>query len=197
MSYGKLPKLSAVKSWMRQLASVHGIPEQVKDTWDHSTVIWHFADQIAIYAIQNGYSVDRRFLKIACYIHDIGKMVTGGWASRHLRPGIFHIYEGYYFLKNKGFDELANVCVCHLCGVGSTKSLNKKFGFMPKDFFPKKIEEKIVAYVDSRTDPKKGVGPFIWPISYPLKHFKKYPGVVPRLKIQHEYIKRITNNYLT
>lgn len=192
MSKDKLPSLFQVKNWMRQLAAVHGIPEQLTDTWKHSTVIWHFADRIARYAMKNGYAVDRRFLKIACYIHDLGRMVTGGFASRTLRPAIFHLYEGYYFFMNKGYPKLARVCVSHVCGVGSTKALNKQYGFIAKNFFPKTIEEKIVAYVDSRTDPKKGVGPYVWPIDYPLKRFKKYTGVVPRLKAQHQFMQKIT-----
>lgn len=196
MSYGKLPELKTVKSWMRQLASINGIPEQVKDTWDHSTVIWHFADRIARLAISNGYKVDRKFLKVACYIHDIGKMVTGGWASKHLRPEIFHIYEGFYFLHNKGYQNLARVCLSHLCGVGSSKKLNKKFGFENKAYYAESIEEKIVAYVDARTDPKKGVGPYVWPIERPLRQFRKFPGVVPRLKTQHSFILKITNNQI-
>jgi len=177
---------------MRQLASVHRIPGQVKDTWRHSTVIWRFADSIARSAILNGYSVDRKFLKVACYIHDLGRMVTGGLASRQLRPAIYHLYEGYYFLINRGYPQLARVCLSHVCGVGSTAALNKRYGFIAKNYFPKSIEEKIVAYADARTDPKKGVGPYIWPFSYPVKRFKKYPGVVIRLKRQQSFIIKIT-----
>ncbi|MFH0804846.1 MAG: hypothetical protein V1916_01475, partial [Patescibacteria group bacterium] len=136
--------------------------------------------------------VDRNFLKIACYIHDIGKMVTGSWASRHLRPDIFHLYEGYYFMVNKGYENLARVCVCHVCGAGADRQLNRQNGFIPKDFFPRSVEEKIVGYADARTDPKPDVGPYVWPISRPLTQFKKHRGVVPRLRANHRFIQRIT-----
>lgn len=178
---------------MVKIAAENGIPSQVNNTWRHSTVVWRFADKIGRLATKNDYQVNLKFLKIACYIHDIGRMVTGSKASKNIKPAIFHFYDGYRLMKKMGYPKLAHVCVSHAAGAGLDKKVNKHYGFIARDFFPKSIEEKIIAYADSRTDYKKGRGPFIHSFNFAYQRFKKYPGCGKRLKENHQFIQTITD----
>ena len=192
MKEGKLPTLVQIKKLMVKIASENGIKKQVNNTRRHSVVVWHLADKIACLASKNGYKVDRKFLKVGCYIHDIGRMVTGSKGSKELQPDIFHFYEGYYIMIAHNYPELARICVCHACGAGLDKKINKRYNFIARNFFPRTIEEKIIAYADARTDYKKGKGSYIWPFTKAYNRFKKYSGVGKRLKQNHQFIKRIT-----
>lgn len=193
MKKDKPPTLALIKRLMQKLARENGIPGQFANTWRHSTVVWRFADKIGRLAKKNGYQVDLKFLKIAGYVHDIGRMMTGSKASKILKPAIFHFYEGCHLMKKLGYPRLARVCISHAAGAGLDKKTNKQFGFLAKDFFPKTIEEKIVAYADSRTDYKKGRGPFIHSFNFAYQRFKRYPGCGKRLKENHQFIQKITN----
>lgn len=189
----KLPTLVQIKRLMQSLAKENRITKQFSNTWRHSTIVWHFAHNIATLAIKNNYDVDLKFLKIICYIHDIGRMITGSKGSKILKPGIFHFYDGYYLMKKLGYPKLASVCVSHATGIGLNKTINKRYGFISKDFFPQSIEEKIIAYADSRTNYKKSVGAFIDSFAFSYNRFKKYPGVGRKLNENHQFIQKITN----
>lgn len=179
---------------MKGLADRNNISRQAANTWRHSEVVWRFAYRIAKFAIKNGYQINLKFLKTGCYIHDIGRMVVGSKGTRELKNPIYHFYEGYHIMKYWGYPELARICLCHACGGGLDRKTNIKFGFYKKDYFPKTIEEKIIAYSDARTDFKVGIGPIIWPISKSYKRFKIYPGAGRRLMNNHRFILKITNN---
>lgn len=191
----KLPTLKQIRQWMTRIAKQNGIVRQVGNTWRHSTVVWRFAYKIAGLAIKNGYQVDLKFLKIACYSHDIGRMMSGGAkSSKALELVIFHFYDGYHLMKKFGYSKLARVCIFHAGGSGLDKKTNQKYGFIPRDFFPRTIEEKIIAYADSRADYKESKGPFINSFKFSYNRFKKYPGVAKRLKQNYQFIKKITNH---
>ncbi len=84
--------------------------------------------------------VDRRLLEAGAILHDIGKTVI---------KGIRHGVEGYYILKNEGYDEvLARFCRTHV-GAGLTKKEAKKLGLPDMDYIPKTLEEKIVCHADT------------------------------------------------
>lgn len=193
MKKDKLPTPGQIKSLMKKIAGQNGIPRQFPNTWRHSNVVWRLAGKIGRLAKKNGYQIDLKFLKIACYVHDIGRMVTGSQGSKILKPAIFHFYQGYRLLKKLGYPKLARLCVSHAAGAGLDKKINKKYGFMAKDFFPKTIEEKILAYADSRTGYKTGQGSIIIPFKQTYNRFKKYSGYGKRLKENHQFIQKITN----
>ncbi len=192
MAKNELPTLVQIKKLMNKIASRNGIRKQVKNTWCHSIIVWRFADKIFRLSQKNGYKVDRKFLKVGCYVHDIGRMVTGSKGSKKLQPDIFHFYEGYKIMKVQGYPRLARLCVSHACGAGLDKNTNKQYSFIAKDFFPRTIEEKIIAYADARIDYKKGIGPCLWPFAKAFNKFKKYPGVGKRLKQNHQFVQKIT-----
>jgi len=65
-------------------------------------------------------------------------------------------------------------------------------GFISRNFFPRTIEEKIIAYADARTSYKKGEGPYIGSFNKAYNRFKKYRGVGKRLKENQRFIQKIT-----
>ncbi|MCH7492972.1 HD domain-containing protein, partial [Patescibacteria group bacterium] len=170
------------------------ISQQVNNTWRHSTIVWKFANDIAQQAIKNGYIVDRKLLKVGCYVHDMGRMVTGSKGSKIMMHPIYHLYEGYRILKKRGFPVLARICICHAGGGGLDKITNKKHGFMARDFFPRTMEEKIIAYADARASYRKGQGPYIGSYAKAYNRFRRYRGHGKRLSQAHKFVKEITAN---
>ncbi|MDD3887360.1 MAG: HDIG domain-containing protein [Patescibacteria group bacterium] len=194
----KLPSLLQVKSLMKKIAKENGISEQVDETWDHETVVWNFSKKIANLAIKNGYKIDLDFLKIGCYIHDLGRMISGSKASKELQPAIYHGLRGYELAKKMKWPEkIARVCIRHMGGVGQTKEVNKKIGLGNKDTLAKTIEEKILAYSDCRTffNVEKNKAD-IYPFKISYNRFKAYPRVGKILMKNKEYIDKITGGKL-
>lgn len=194
MSSVKLPTLWELRSLLRRTAREHGIPSQFKNTWQHSTVDWRFSDRIAKLAMGNGYRVNRKLLKIGCYAHDAGRTIIGGKGSSELRPAVYHFYEGYRLMQRHGYPALARICVSHGGGSGIDRVTNKRHGFINKDFFPRSIEEKIIAYADALATYSKRRGPYIGPFQVAYRRFKKYPGAGPRLLKVRGFIHRITKD---
>lgn len=197
MKYGKLPSLTFVRSLLKRLANAHGISKQFNNTWRHSTVEWKFAEKIMRIAQRNGCHVNNRFLQIAFYVHDTGRMTTGSKASKILRPAIFHFYAGYDIWTALDFPALARICVVHAGGAGLDKNTNRRNGFLNKNFFPETTEEKIVSYVDCRSDYSTRKGPYIGSFAEAFKRFCHYPGAAARLKKLQAYISKITNGAMT
>ncbi|MFA6296676.1 MAG: HD domain-containing protein [Patescibacteria group bacterium] len=194
----KMPSLLQIKSFMKKVAKENGISEQVDETWDHETRVWKFAEKIAKLAIKNGNKVDLDFLKIACYTHDLGRMVSGSKASKELEPAIFHGMRGYKLAKEQGWPEkLARVCIRHMGGIGQTKEVNKKIGLGNKDTLAKTIEEKILAYADCRTffNVEKGRAD-IYPFDVTYRRFKVYPRAGELLLKNKKFIDKITGGKL-
>lgn len=183
---------------MHVIARQNGIPTQAVNTWQHSAVVWKFAQKISSFAMKNGYKINLTFLKTACYIHDIGRMVTGSKASKKLKPAIGHFYAGYQIINTRGYPKLARICICHAGGTGLDAVTNKKNGFTAMNYFPRTIEEKIIAYADMRTSWKPRTGPYIWSFDEAYKRFKRYeiPGNNRLMKIQR-YIQNITNGKIS
>jgi putative nucleotidyltransferase with HDIG domain len=187
-----LPSLQKIKVLMEKIARRNGISKQAKDTWRHSRAIFHFAEEIAKCAIKNGFRVNLKFLKIACFTHDIGRMVTGSRATEELKNPIYHGIEGYKICKKAGFKEkLARVCQRHTGGTGLPKSENIKYRIARKDTFAETLEEKILGYADFRTFGIDGV-PKIVSFQKAYNRFKKYPGAEQRIKKLQKFIKKIT-----
>jgi len=188
----KLPSLKQIKKLMEKIAQNNGIPKQAKDTWEHSKCVWRFAKKIAKYAMANGYAVDLNFLKIACFVHDIGRMVTGSKKTKELKDPIYHGIGGYKICKKAGFSErLARVCQRHIGGTGLPKKINIQYGLAKNDTFAKTLEEKILGYADLRTFGTGGI-PQIVSFKKAYNRFKKYPGAEERIKKAHQFIKKIT-----
>lgn len=184
----KIFDLKQIKSLMIKIAARNTIPKQANNTWRHSQCVWGFAQKIGKLAIKNGYKVDLKFLKLACFIHDLGRMQTGSKATRELLPAVSHGYLGYKLARKYGIPKkLAEVCRRHTGGTGLSALENKKLGFGKRSTFARTIEEKILGYADCRTFHHK-----IAPFSKAYQRFSKFPGQGPRLLTLQKFIKKIT-----
>lgn len=185
INYPALPK---IRFLMTKTARQNGIPKQAENTWCHSRCVWNFAKKIAQIAIKNNYKVDLKFLKAACFIHDLGRMETGSKKSRELLDPVYHGYLGYKLALKYGLPKkLAEACRRHLGGVGLPALENKKYKIGNCSTFAKTIEEKILGYADCRTFHHK-----IAPFSKAYQRFSKFPGQGPRLLALQKFIKKIT-----
>lgn len=192
---GKKYSLPAIKSLMRKIAKENLIPEEVKGTWRHSKVVYNFAKSISRIAFKNGYKINRPFLKSGCFVHDIGRMVTGSKGSRILEDAVYHGLRGYQILKNNGYPEqFARICLVHLNGTGLDIIANRKYGiFKNRNTLAKTIEERIIGYADARTSFNKQKNkPVIESFAWAYNRFSKYPRVGPRLLKNHAFIQKIT-----
>jgi len=191
-----LPSLNEIKNLMEKIAKKNGILEEVENILDHCNCVWKFSEKIAKSAIKNGYNIDLDFLKIACYVHDIGRMMCGSKASRELKSDIYHGMDGYNIIKKQGWSEkLARVCVRHMGGVGQPKDVNEQIGFGDQDTLAETNEEKILAYADCRVFYNKELGRAdIESFEWAYNRFKIHSGVGELLKKNHDYIAKITNN---
>ncbi|MFH1366695.1 MAG: HD domain-containing protein [Patescibacteria group bacterium] len=199
MYKGKKYSLPVIKSLMKKIAKENLIPEEVKVAWVHSKVVYNFADRIAGVAAKNGYKINRPYLKSACFVHDIGRMITGSKGSRVLEKPVYHGLRGYRILKKSRYPEcFARICLVHLNGTGLDSITNRKYGiFKNRNTLAKSVEEKIIAYADARTSfnkqkKKPEIKPFIWAYN----RFNKYPRVGKRLKENHNFIQKITKGQI-
>lgn len=185
--------LSTIKELLQKIAAENDIPQQVEDTWKHSECVWKFAEKIARLAIQNGYRVDLEFLKLGCFIHDLGRTQTGSKATHELIEPVLHGYLGYKIaLKNKLPRKLAEICRRHIGGTGLAGSENRKYKIGFFGTHPRTIEEKIISYSDCRT--------FRYEIEFFQKAYNRFchfPGAAKRLKRLQEFISKITNNQIS
>ncbi|MCD6402921.1 MAG: HDIG domain-containing protein [Candidatus Aenigmarchaeota archaeon] len=155
---------------------------------EHVMLVKEKAEEIAKKLIQSGVKVDLELVKVGALIHDIGRSVT-----HDIRHGII----GGEILRELGYPELARFAETHIGG-GISKEEAKKLGLPPKDYFPKTLEEKIVAYAD------KFVEGEIEFSSSPTEDVKrkniKYDTILPTIKKyervlgkDHPAIKRLIN----
>ena len=96
-------------------------------------------------------NLDRKFIKEAAVLHDIGVFMTnspeigchGGY------PYVCHGYLGRELLDNKGLPKHALVCERHV-GVGITAEeiRRNQLPLPERDMVPVSIEEKIICYAD-------------------------------------------------
>lgn len=189
-----LPDLEDIKDLMQKTAKKNCILEEVEEAWDHEACVWNFSKKIADLAIKNGYKVDLDFLKIACYIHDLGRMISGSKSSKEFEPARYHGMRGYELAREQGWPEkLARVCVRHMGGAGQPKDVNREIGFGNKATLATTTEERILAYADSRTffNPEKRRAD-IYPFKVAYDRFKVYPDAGELLLKNHDFVKKIT-----
>jgi len=123
-------------------------------------------------------NVDKMLIEAGALLHDIGKTVV---------KGIRHGVEGYYILKNEGYDEiLARFCSTHV-GAGIRKSEAKKLGLPDMDYIPRTLEEKIVCHADTLL-----AGDRITDIEEVKKYYieQGLEREVPRLERLHYYLQK-------
>lgn len=92
--------------------------------------------------------INRRLVSVGSLLHDVGRSKTHG-----IEHGLAsaEIIRGLNVNGNSDFEKVALICERHV-GAGIDKKEAEKFGLPPKDYIPKTIEEKIIAYCDNMVD---------------------------------------------
>lgn len=89
---------------------------------------------------------DRKFIRAASLLHDIGRLSCKPGTKKSIRHGII----GAAILRKEGFPRFARVAERHI-GVGITRSdiMKQRLDLPLKDYVPRTVEEKIIAYADN------------------------------------------------
>ena len=111
-----------------------------KEVIEHSVAVEGEALKLARKAIENGYEVDLKLVGLGAILHDIGRSKT---------HGIRHGLEGAEILRKLGLNEFSKFAENHI-GAGIPAEEANRLGLPPRDFMPRSLEEKIVAYADKR-----------------------------------------------
>lgn len=107
---------------------------------EHCKVVASLAVEIAEKAKAAGNNVNPELVEVGALLHDLGRCRT---------HGIAHAVEGFKLAKNKGVEpEVAEIIKRHI-GAGVSKEEAKEFGLPEDDYFPRSLEEKIVAHADN------------------------------------------------
>jgi uncharacterized protein len=94
--------------------------------------------EIARRVSENGHAVDLDLVGLGAILHDIGRAET---------HGIEHGIRGAEILRRRGLDKFAGFAENHI-GAGIPAGEAKELGLSERDFVPRTLEEKIVAYAD-------------------------------------------------
>jgi len=104
----------------------------------HSLAVERKALEIAKRISENGYAVDLKLVELGAILHDVGRAKT---------HGIEHGIRGAEILRRKGLGKFAGFAEGHI-GAGIPAVEAKELGLPERDFMPRTLEEKIVAYAD-------------------------------------------------
>jgi len=88
---------------------------------------------------EKGFDVDLELLEVGGYLHDIGRSVT---------HNVGHAVESSKIIKELGFSDPVIRLVERHVGAGITVEEAGRLGLPKKDYIPKTLEEKILAYAD-------------------------------------------------
>lgn len=109
----------------------------------HCEAVSKLAFELANKASERGYAIDIRLVELGGLLHDVGRSQT---------HSITHLLEGSKIVSSLGFSQtLVNIVERHI-GAGIPSEEARKLGLPTKDYIPKTLEEKIVAYADKLVD---------------------------------------------
>jgi uncharacterized protein len=107
---------------------------------EHCQVVASLAVEIAEKAKAAGQDVDLELVEAGALLHDYGRCRT---------HGIAHAVEGFKLATGKGVEpEVAEIIKRHV-GAGISKEEAIELGLPEDDYFPRSLEEKIVAHADN------------------------------------------------
>jgi uncharacterized protein len=136
--------------------------------------------------------IDRRLVAVASLLHDVGRTKT---------QGIDHGVVGAQIIRNLNvksdpyLEKVALICERHLGG-GISKGEALKLGLPEKDYIPKTIEEKIVAYCDNMVDDSNGI-PVIHDPAWAALDFEKKHGKTSEPAMRVRELNKFFENLLT
>jgi uncharacterized protein len=107
---------------------------------EHCKEVASLAVEIAEEAKAAGQSVNLELVEVGALLHDSGRCRT---------HEIAHAVEGFKLAKSRGVEpEVAEIIKRHI-GAGVSKEEAKELGLPEDDYFPRSLEEKIVAHADN------------------------------------------------
>ena len=107
---------------------------------EHCKEVASLAVEIANKAKATGNNVNPELVEIGALLHDFGRCRT---------HKITHAVEGYRLSKTRGIEpEISEIIKRHI-GAGISKDEARKLGLPDDDYFPRSLEEKIVAHADN------------------------------------------------
>ncbi len=112
----------------------------------HGKAVQKAALSIARAIKKRGHKVDLELVKTSSLLHDIGRFSCPPGTKDSVRHGIV----GGKILRKEGLIRHAKIVENHLgAGISKQEIIKLKLPLPKKDFLPKTIEEKIIAYVDN------------------------------------------------
>lgn len=135
------------EDWAVKLLKESGTPN---DVIEHCKTVHDTALNVCdlLKERNNTLKINRRFIGIASLLHDIGRS-----KSHSIDHGLVgaDIIRGLNTDENPELEKIARVCETHVgAGIGPKEA--KKLGLPKRDYIPKTIEEKIIAYADNMVD---------------------------------------------
>lgn len=152
-----------------------------KQVIEHCLVVERKALEIAKKIAKKGNKIDLKLVEIGALLHDIGRART-----HDVRHGVI----GGEILRQMNLEKFAGFAENHL-GAGIPASEAKALGLPPRDFIPRTLEEKVVAYADKLMSGKREIS-----YAEAVEWFKKELGEnhpsLGRFEALHSEIKRLT-----
>ncbi len=107
---------------------------------EHCKEVASLAVEIANKAEAVGHNVNPELVEVGALLHDFGRCKT---------HKIDHAVEGYRLARTRGIEpEISEIIKRHI-GAGISKEEAKMLGLPEDDYFPRSLEEKIVAHADN------------------------------------------------
>lgn len=113
----------------------------------HCIAVERIAMKIAKKIEKNGHDIDLKSVSIGALLHDIGRAKT---------HGVEHGVVGAEMLRKMGLGKFARFAENHI-GAGIPAAEARELGLPAKDFVPRTLEEKVVAYADKRISRKREI----------------------------------------
>lgn len=107
---------------------------------EHCKEVASLAVEIANKAKAAGHNVNLELVEVGALLHDFGRCRT---------HKIAHAIEGYRLARTRGIEpEISEIIKRHI-GAGISKEEARSLGLPENDYFPRSLEEKIVAHADN------------------------------------------------
>lgn len=147
---------------------------------EHCEEVASLAVEIANKAKAAGHNVNLELVEIGALLHDLGRCKT---------HKIDHAIEGYRLANARGIEpEISEIIKRHI-GAGISKEEAKTLGLPEDDYFPRSLEEKIVAHADNLV---KGTRRITIAERTAFMHKQKVPeNVIQRINKLAEEVERL------
>lgn len=109
-----------------------------REVIQHCLAVERISLRLARRIRENGHKLDLRLVSLGALLHDIGRART---------HGIRHGVEGTKILRGLGLSKFARFAERHL-GAGIPAGEARELGLPARDFIPRTLEEKVIAYAD-------------------------------------------------